>query len=656
MMRGIRWALASGAVLLATLTASDMVTAANGGARSVVDAARIQAASAVDWLSYGRTYDEQRFSPLDRINQGNIGTLGLAWSADMDTARGQEATPLVIDGKIYITTAWSKAKAYDAVSGKLLWEFDPKVPGETAVKACCDVVNRGLAAWGDKLYLGTLDGRLIALDRATGRQVWSTVTVDQTKAYTITGAPRVINGLVLIGNGGAEMGVRGYITAYDAQTGKQVWRFYTVPDQPGKNTEEYLKKAESTWHGEWWKLGGGGTVWDRWPMTRPPICSTSAWATAARGTSRTAFAGRRGQPLPVLGRRDPREDRPVRLALPGNAGRNLDFTASQHIMLADLEIGGKVRKVLMHAPKNGFFYVIDRVTGQFISGNNYAPVNWATGLDPVTAGRSRTRIRATTRRQALHQHAGRGGRAFVAPDGLRSRAEAGVHPRAVCRVPLFSDKNWKPSPVGFNVGIDQAASAMPADAKVRAERAPPPPGRSSPGTRWRRRNAGASASPARGTGPAGHRRRPAVPGQRQGHVRGLFDRTAGCGRSRADRRGRGAGHLHGRRRAIRRGAGRLGRRVAAGDRHPRREIRPGAQRQPPAGVQDRRQGQPAAGSGAERTAARSARADRHTGASGGSAQHFGRYCNVCHGDAAIGGAWCPTCAAAASWPIPNRGR
>ncbi|KAJ8134733.1 hypothetical protein OY671_012054, partial [Metschnikowia pulcherrima] len=155
-----------------------------------------------------------RFSPLDRINQGNIGSSGSAWSADMDTARGQEATPSVIDGKIYITTAWSKAKAYDAVSGKSSWEFDPKVPGETAVKACCDVVNRGSAAWGDKLYLGTSDGRSIASDRATGRQVWSTVTVDQTKAYTITGAPRVINGSVSIGNGGAEMGVRGYITAY----------------------------------------------------------------------------------------------------------------------------------------------------------------------------------------------------------------------------------------------------------------------------------------------------------------------------------------------------------------------------------------------------------------------------------------------------------
>ena len=174
-----------------------------------------------DWLSYGRTYDEQRFSQADAINQGNVKDLGLTWFADMDTARGQEATPLVIDGKIYVTTAWSKVKAYDGATGKPLWDFDPKVPGETGVKACCDVVNRGLAAWGDKLFLGTLDGRLVALDRTTGKKVWSTVTVDQSKPYTITGAPRVINGMVLIGNGGAEMGVRGYITAYDAETGEQ---------------------------------------------------------------------------------------------------------------------------------------------------------------------------------------------------------------------------------------------------------------------------------------------------------------------------------------------------------------------------------------------------------------------------------------------------
>ncbi|MFN7157717.1 MAG: PQQ-binding-like beta-propeller repeat protein, partial [Erythrobacter cryptus] len=187
-------------------------------------------ADSANWISHGRTYSEQRYAPLDQINRENVGQLGLAWYADMDTARGQEATPLVIDGKLYLTTAWSKVKAFDAVTGKPLWSYDPKVPGETAVKACCDVVNRGLGAWGDKLFLGTLDGRLVALDRNSGKVVWETVTVDQSKSYTITGAPRVIDGKVIIGNGGAEFGVRGFVAAYDAETGKRLWQFFTVPE------------------------------------------------------------------------------------------------------------------------------------------------------------------------------------------------------------------------------------------------------------------------------------------------------------------------------------------------------------------------------------------------------------------------------------------
>ena len=227
-----------------------------------IDAEAIEAADAANWLTYGRTYDEQRFSPLDVINTDNVKDLGLAWFADLDTARGQEATPLVIDGRIYVTTAWSKVKAYDGATGELLWQFDPEVPGKTAAKACCDVVNRGLAAWGTRLYLGTLDGRLIAIDRETGEPVWSNVTVDQSKGYTITGAPRVIDGRVIIGNGGAEFGVRGYVSAYDAEDGRMLWRFYTVPDAPGRNEAAYLRAAESTWTGEWWRLGGGGTVWD----------------------------------------------------------------------------------------------------------------------------------------------------------------------------------------------------------------------------------------------------------------------------------------------------------------------------------------------------------------------------------------------------------
>ncbi|MEO9492713.1 MAG: PQQ-binding-like beta-propeller repeat protein, partial [Marinomonas sp.] len=214
------------AILAAGIAASLTLTSCNaaGGSGDRVGAEQLLAAGddTANWISYGRTYSEQRFSPLDKVNAENVSDLGLEWFADMDTARGQEATPLVIDGNIYLTTAWSKVKAYNGKTGEVLWEYDPEVPGETAVKACCDTVNRGLATWGDRLYLGTLDGRLIALDRDTGNVEWTKVTVDQDQSYTVTGAPRIVDGKVIIGNGGAEFGVRGYIAAYDADDGDEL--------------------------------------------------------------------------------------------------------------------------------------------------------------------------------------------------------------------------------------------------------------------------------------------------------------------------------------------------------------------------------------------------------------------------------------------------
>ncbi|MGH9702207.1 MAG: PQQ-binding-like beta-propeller repeat protein, partial [Candidatus Acidiferrales bacterium] len=196
-----------------------------------VNAARIENADQEpgNWMSYGRTYNEQRFSPLKQINDQNISQLRLAWFYDLDTHRGQEATPLVVDGAMYFSTAWSKVIALNAASGAVLWSYDPKVPPEWAVNACCDVINRGVAAWNGKIFIGTLDGRLIALNAATGKPVWEKFTIDPQFRYTITGAPRVAKGRVIIGNGGAEMGVRGYVSAYDAETGNLDWRFYTVP-------------------------------------------------------------------------------------------------------------------------------------------------------------------------------------------------------------------------------------------------------------------------------------------------------------------------------------------------------------------------------------------------------------------------------------------
>jgi len=187
-----------------------------------------------NWAMTGFSYDEQRYSPLQQITTENVDQLGIEWFADLPDARGQEATPVVVDGKMYITTAWSKVFAFDAATGEALWNFDPEVPGETAVKACCDVVNRGLAYWKGKLFLGTLDGRLISLDSKTGTKLWSVQTLDPESNGTITGVPRVFKDMVIIGNGGAEFGVRGYVTAYDVNSGKKKWRFYTIPNPDGE--------------------------------------------------------------------------------------------------------------------------------------------------------------------------------------------------------------------------------------------------------------------------------------------------------------------------------------------------------------------------------------------------------------------------------------
>ena len=467
----MRWTTLALAALLplaaCNVTGADpAATSAEGG----VDAARILAGgNGEDWVTYGRTYDEQRHSPLNQINQSNVAKLGLAWFADLDTARGQEATPLAIDGKIYVTTAWSKAKAYDAATGKLLWEYDPKVPGERAVAACCDVVNRGFAAWGDKLYMGTLDGRLVALDRDTGEEVWSKVTLDQSKPYTITGAPRVIDGLVIIGNGGAEMGVRGFVTAYDAETGEQKWRFYTVPAAKGQNREPHLQKAEATWSGDWAKYGGGGTVWDA--MAYDPeldllyigVGNGSPWNQFFRsvGTGDNLYLSSIVALRPKTGE--------YVWHFQTTPGETWDYTATQHIMLADLNIGGKPRKVLMQAPKNGFFFVLDRQTGELISADPFVPVNWATGFDLKTG-------RPIENPQARYYETGQTWLGSPGPIGAHNWHPMAFDPKTGLvfipainsAFPFIHKPDWQPNKLGFNVGLDLGKGAMPADANFRA--------------------------------------------------------------------------------------------------------------------------------------------------------------------------------------------
>ncbi|MDR3715269.1 MAG: PQQ-dependent dehydrogenase, methanol/ethanol family [Puia sp.] len=340
-----------------------------------------------DWLTYGLNYAEDRYSPLTQINKDNIRTLGLAWSLDLGTQRGLEATALVADGIMFLTGPWSMVYAIDTRKGSVIWKYDPQVPRSYGEKTCCDVVNRGAALFKGRVYVGTLDGRLIALDASTGIPVWSVMTVDTTKPYSITGAPRIVQGKVIIGNGGAEYGVRGYITAYDALSGKQVWRFYTVPGDPAKPFEsKAMKDAARTWTGEWWKYGGGGTAWDA--MAYDPALNLlyvgtgngSPWDRNYRSPG-----GGDNLYLSSILAINPENGQLV-WYYQTTPGESWDFTATQPIILADLILKGQKRKILMQAPKNGFFYVLDRTNGAFISADPYVYVNWAKGVDQ-TSGR-----------------------------------------------------------------------------------------------------------------------------------------------------------------------------------------------------------------------------------------------------------------------------
>jgi len=172
-----------------------------------------------DWLTYGRNYGEERYSPLGQITKENVGQLGLVWSLNLGTKRGIEATPFVVDGIMFLSGPWSVVYAINTRNGKLLWTYDPQVPKEFGEKACCDVVNRGVAMYKGNIFVGTLDGRLVSINASTGKKKWEVLSVSHDRSYTITGAPRVMDGKVLIGNSGAEYGVRGYVTAYDAMTG-----------------------------------------------------------------------------------------------------------------------------------------------------------------------------------------------------------------------------------------------------------------------------------------------------------------------------------------------------------------------------------------------------------------------------------------------------
>jgi PQQ-dependent dehydrogenase (methanol/ethanol family) len=379
----------SSRALLFSLTALAALGSRTETAAQAVDDARIAAAAPGEWLSYGRDYAETHYSPLSQVNAGNVSRLAVAWTWDIPkTGARLEATPIVADGVIYATGPKSFVFALDARTGERLWTWDPAIPDETegGPSICCGDVNRGVAVYGDKVFVGLLDGRLVALDRETGAIVWNVQTTPTGTDYSITMAPRVVKGNVIIGNSGAEYGVRGYVSAYDADTGDMAWRWYTVPGNPANGFEnEAMRRAAETWTGEWWIVGGGGTVWDG--MAYDPVLDLiyigtgngAPWNRDARSpgggdnlylSSIVALRGETGEYV---------------WHYQTTPGDDWDFTAVQPLMLLDLVIDGRQRAVITQAPKNGFFYVIDRITGQFISAEGFADqITWATGVDPET--------------------------------------------------------------------------------------------------------------------------------------------------------------------------------------------------------------------------------------------------------------------------------
>jgi quinohemoprotein ethanol dehydrogenase len=353
-----------------------------------VDAQRLRNAErdGANWLTHGRTYSEQRFSPLTNIGLDSVRGLKLAWYLDLSrTERGQASTPLVIDGVMYVTTSWSRVIALDAATGRVLWRYDPRVPGDWGVNACCDVVNRGVAFWQGRVYVGTLDGRLVALNGTSGQVVWETLVIDRGERASITGAPRVIKGKVFIGSAGGEFGVRGRLTAVDAQTGAILWRFFTVPGDPAQPQDNpHLSAALRTWTGQWWARGGGGTVWDA--MAYDPNLDLLYIGTG------------NGSPWPQSLRSPDGGDNlyvSSIIALRPDTGQYVwhyqttpgdewGFDAASQLVLGDVTIGGRPRAILIQASANGFLYVLDRASGYLISATAFVPVNWAMGIAPAT--------------------------------------------------------------------------------------------------------------------------------------------------------------------------------------------------------------------------------------------------------------------------------
>ncbi|MDR2212785.1 MAG: PQQ-dependent dehydrogenase, methanol/ethanol family, partial [Pseudomonadales bacterium] len=351
---------------------------------SGVTAAYAAEDATAEWRSYGQDYSEQRYSPLTQITADNIAELDLAWFGDLAERGGSyETTPLVADGRIYVSSPWSKVYAFDAKTGQQLWKYDPKVPGEWAVKLCCGIVNRGVAVYEDTIIWGTLDGRLVSVKADTGELVWDKQVTDRETWHSITGAPRIADGRIFIGDAGSEFQQRGYLAAYDAKNGDELWRWWAVPGNPALGFEQpELEMAATTWNGEWWTMGGGGTPWDAItydPVTNLVIIGTgngAPWPADVRspGGGDNLFTASIVALDAVSG-----EYRWHYQATPRDSW---DFDNTQQLVTADLMIGGESKHVVMQAPKNGVFYVIEAATGKVLSADLFVPTaNWMLGFD-----------------------------------------------------------------------------------------------------------------------------------------------------------------------------------------------------------------------------------------------------------------------------------
>jgi quinohemoprotein ethanol dehydrogenase len=351
-----------------------------------IDDAALADESRVDWLAYGRTSNEQRFSPLTQISDANVGSLAPDWVVELPDDNGLVSTPLVVDGVLYFIGSMNVVRAVDASSGDLLWTYDPRVADYAdRMRAGWDH-NRGVAYWNDKVYVATWDGRLNAVDAETGVEVWSTTTIDPALPMYITGAPKVFKGKVIIGNGGTEHGPsRGYVTAYDAETGDEAWRFWIVPGNPDDGFEsDAMRMAADTWTGDWWIHGGGGNAWHGFTYDVEldqlyiGTGNGSPWNRKIRSPD-----GGDNLFLSSVVAVDP-DTGDYLWHYQTAPGETWDYNSNMDMVLADLEIDGEERKVMMHAPKNGFFYVLDRRTGALISAEKFTDVTWASHIDLET--------------------------------------------------------------------------------------------------------------------------------------------------------------------------------------------------------------------------------------------------------------------------------